>query len=80
MVKQAKISSKPASSAGKKRSGADPRKRSGVMGQSGLKPNPDFSNSAKRILAFRRFWLFLLAAVLVLIGLASVVGARFQLF
>ena len=76
MVKQAKISSKPASSAGKKRSGAAPRKRSGVMGQSGLKPNPDFSNSAKRILAFRRFWLFLLTAVLLTVGFLSVCGVR----
>ena len=75
MVKQ-NSSSKPASSAGKKRSVAAPRKRSGVTGKSGLKPNPDFSNSAKRILAFRRFWLFLLTAVLLTVGLLSVCGVR----
>lgn len=48
--------------------------------KTGVKLDDDFTTSAKRALAFRRFWLFLLAAVLVLIGVASVVGARFQLF
>jgi hypothetical protein len=43
----------------------------------GLKRDQDFTRSAKRALAFRRFWLFLLTAVLVLIGLVSVVRARF---
>ncbi|MBP5585948.1 MAG: hypothetical protein J6Y92_06300 [Lentisphaeria bacterium] len=36
-----------------------------------------FDSPGRRALAFRRFLIFLLAAVLVLIGLASVVGARF---
>ena len=48
--------------------------------KAGVKLDDDFTTSAKRALAFRRFWIFLLASVLVLIGLASVVGARFQLF
>ena len=43
----------------------------------GVKLGNDFTTSAKRALAIRRFWIFLVAAVLVLIGLASVVGARF---
>ena len=43
----------------------------------GAKLDNDFTSSAKRALAFRRFWLFLLTAALVLIGLASVFGARF---
>ena len=42
-------------------------------GESGQK----FDSPARRALAFRRFWLFLLTAALVLIGLASVVRARF---
>ena len=45
--------------------------------KSGAKLDNDFTTSAKRALAFRRFWLFLLTAVLVLIGLASAFGARF---
>ena len=44
--------------------------------KSGVKLDEDFTTSAKRALAIRRFWLFLLAAVLVLIGLASAIGAR----
>ena len=79
MVKQAGSSSKSAA-AGKKRSGvngAAPRKRSGVMGKSGLRPEPEFSTSAKRALAFRRFWLFLLTAVLLTVGILSVCGVRF---
>ena len=63
---------------GRKRSGGgtDRRKRADYVEPS-LKRDPDFTTSARRALAFRRFWLFLLAAVLVLIGLASVVRARF---
>ena len=65
--------------AGRKRGGGVGtvrRKRTGVE-TPGLKRDQDFTTSAKRALAFRRFLLFLLAAVLVLIGLASVIGARF---
>lgn len=46
------------------------------MEKSGLKPAPDFTNSAKRALAFRRFLLFLLTAALLTIGLLSVCGVR----
>lgn len=52
------------------------RKRSDCVENPGLKRDQDFTTSAKRALAFRRFWIFLLAAALVLIGLASAVGAR----
>ena len=52
------------------------RKRSDCVENPGLKRDRDFTTSAKRALAFRRFWLFLLAAALVLTGLASVIGAR----
>lgn len=45
--------------------------------RTGVKLGNDFTTSAKRALAIRRFWLFLVTAVLVLIGLASVVRARF---
>ena len=79
MVKRAGSSSKPAS-AGKKRNGAGgsaPRKRSGVMGKSGLRPEPEFSTLAKRALAVRRFLLFLLTVVLLTIGILSVCGVRF---
>ena len=65
--------------AGRKRIGGGNvrRKRSDCVENPGLKRDQDFTTSAKRALAVRRFWLFLLTAVLVLIGLASVVGARF---
>ena len=43
----------------------------------GVKLGNDFTTSAKRALALRRLWLFLVTAALVLIGLASVVRARF---
>ena len=42
-----------------------------------VKLDDDFTTSAKHALAIRRLWVFLLAAVLVLIGLVSAVGARF---
>ena len=78
MVKRAGSSSKPAS-AGKKNGagGSAPRKRSGVMGKSGLRPEPEFSTPAKRALAVRRFLLFLLTVVLLTIGILSVCGVRF---
>ena len=64
---------------GGKRSGGGTgrRKRSDCVENPGLKRDQEFTSYAKRALAFRRFWLFLLTAALVLIGLASVVGARF---
>jgi len=64
---------------GGKRSGGGNgrRKRSDCVENPGLKRDQEFTSYAKRALAFRRFWLFLLTAALVLIGLASVVGARF---
>ena len=42
-----------------------------------MKLDDEFTTSARRALAIRRLWLFLLTAALVLIGLVSVVGARF---
>ena len=64
---------------GRKQGGSGPRKKSDCLEnrKRGVKLDEDFTTSAKRALAFRRFWLFLLTAALVLIGLASVVGARF---
>ena len=61
------------------RKGGSGRKNSDCLEpkRTGVKLGSDFTSSAKRALAIRRFWLFLLTAVLVLIGLASVVGARF---
>ena len=45
--------------------------------ENGRKKELKFVNSAKRALMLRRLRLFLLTAALLLIGLASVVGARF---
>ena len=61
---------------GRKRSGgATPRKpRPKYVENPGLAPEKDFTNSATRILAFRRFWLFLLTALLVTVGLMSAFG------
>ena len=53
------------------------RKSSSCVENPGLKRDQDFTTSAKRALAFRRFWIFLLAFTLVAIGLASVIGAQF---
>ena len=53
------------------------RKKSPEITENGRKQELGSVSSAKRALMFRRFWLFLLTAALVLIGLASVVGARF---
>ena len=44
--------------------------------ENGRDSGQKFDSPARRALAFRRFLLFLLAAALVLIGLASAVGAR----
>jgi hypothetical protein len=65
--------------AGRKRSGGGSirRKRADFVENPGLKRDPDFTSAAKRALALRRFLIFLLAAVLVMIGLASVVSSRF---
>ena len=62
-----------------RKQGGGSRKKSDCLEnkKTGVKLDDDFTTSAKRALAFRRFWVFLLAAVLVLIGLASAVGARF---
>lgn len=79
MVKQTGSSSKPAAVRKKRNggSGSSSRRRSGVMGKSGLRPEPEFSTSAKRALTVRRFLLFLLTAVLLTIGILSVCGVRF---
>ena len=42
-----------------------------------MKQEKEFSTAAKRALAVRRFWLFLLTAVLLAIGILSVCGVRF---
>ena len=63
--------------AGRKSGGGSVRRKIPEVIENGRKKELWYVNSAKRSLMIRRFWLFLLTAVLVLIGLASVVGARF---
>jgi len=62
--------------AGRKRGSAPRRSRAKYVEGPGLKREKDFANSAKRVLAFRRLWLFLLTAALVAIGLMSAFGSR----
>ena len=62
---------------GRKTGGTVRRRRSGYVENPGLKQEKEFTTSAKRALAFRRFWLFLLTAVLLAVGIASACGARF---
>ena len=62
---------------GKRGGGGNVRRKTPEVVENGQKKELKFVNSAKRALMIRRFWLFLLTAALVLIGLASVVGARF---
>ena len=62
--------------AGRKRGAAPRRSRAKYIEGPGLKREKDFANSAKRVLAFRRLWLFLLTAALVAIGLMSAFGSR----
>ncbi|MBQ7730550.1 MAG: hypothetical protein IJT68_01795 [Lentisphaeria bacterium] len=47
------------------------------ISNSGQDRGQNIESRARRALMFRRLWLFLLSAALVLIGLASVVRARF---
>ena len=61
---------------GRSRGGAALRRRSVGVKSPGLKRDPEFSSAAKRALAFRRFWVFLLAAVLLTIGIVSACGVR----
>ena len=42
-----------------------------------LKTEKEFSTSAKRALALRRFWLFVLTSVLLTVGILSVCGVKF---
>ena len=64
--------------AGKKRvGGGTVHRKSPEVIENGQKKELRFVSSAKRALMIRRLWLFLLTAALVMIGLASVVGARF---
>lgn len=63
--------------AGRKSGGGNVRRKTPEVTENGRKKELKFVSSAKRALMIRRFWLFLLTAALVLIGLASVVGARF---
>ena len=53
------------------------RKRFNSVENPGLKADSEFSSAGKRALAFRRFWLFVLTAVLLAVGLASVCGIGF---
>ena len=62
---------------GRKSGGGSVRRKTPEVTENGRKKELRFVNSAKRALMFRRLWLFLLTAALVLIGLASVVGTRF---
>ena len=62
--------------AGRKKGGGSVRRKTPEVMENGQKKELKFVNSAKRALMIRRFWLFLLTAALVLIGLASVVGIR----
>lgn len=63
--------------ADRKSGGGSARRKTPEVTENGRKKELRFVSSAKRALMFRRLWLFLLTAALVLIGLASVVGARF---
>lgn len=63
--------------AGRKNGGGSVRRKTPEVTENGRKKELRYVNSAKRALMIRRFWLFLLTAALVLIGLASVFGARF---
>jgi len=62
--------------AGRKRGSAPRRPRGKYIEGPGIKRENDFANSAKRILAFRRLWLFLLTAALIAVGLMSAFGSR----
>ena len=62
--------------AGRKRGAAPRRSRTKYVEGPGLKREDGFTNSAKRVLVFRRLWLFLLTAALVAVGLMSAFGAR----
>ena len=53
------------------------KRRPECLENPGLKRDKEFSRAAKRALAFRRFWLFLLTAVLLAVGLLSVCGVSF---
>ena len=63
--------------AARKSGGGSIRRKTPEVTENGRKKELRFVNSAKRALMFRRLWLFLLTVALVLIGLASVVVARF---
>ena len=62
--------------AGRKRGTAPRRSRTKYIEGPQLKRENEFANSEKRILAFRRFWLFLLTAALVAVGLMSAFGSK----
>ncbi len=57
--------------------GGKGRRKTPEVTENGRKKELRFVSSAKRAMMIRRFWLFLLTAALVLIGLVSVVRARF---
>ena len=62
--------------AGRKRGAAPRRSRGKYIEGPGIKRENEFASSAKRALAFRRLWLFLLTAALVAVGLMSAFGFR----
>ena len=53
------------------------RRNSAAVESPGLKADREFSSAGKRALSFRRFCLFVLTAVLLAVGLASVCGIGF---
>lgn len=61
---------------GQRRGGPPARKRSVGVKNPGLKQDPEFSSAAKRALAFRRFWVFLLMVVLLTVGIVSACGVK----
>ena len=60
----------------RKRGAAPRRPRGKYIEGPGIKRENDFASSAKRVLAFRRLWLFLLTAALIAVGLMSAFGSR----
>ena len=61
----------------RKTGGTVRRRRTASVENPGLKTEKEFYTSAKRRLAIRRFFLFLLTAALLAVGIASVCGVRF---
>ena len=52
------------------------RKRFSSVENPGLKKDAELKEAARRSLSIRRFWLFLLTAALLAVGIASACGVR----